>query len=204
MDLFQFAEQLKEFAKLKVENGMVTALTKEDKTPLTTPWSMSLEDIKAIDSRLPYAIEAQLTHNQSNNDYSYTVSASLLLETALYWTGTKLIPTDWGIIPYHKLCYFDEVKLDDERPRVVIVVLRCAVMPYTAKDGAEIKHVLQFGGMTRPVDIEWLDTKFPDWRNRYSVAVGLGYEGEELLNQVLTTASPLQSTPTSTDGITFD
>lgn len=204
MNLLEFADQLKDFDRMVLEDDVLKAVSREDKTPLVTPWSMSLEDIKAVDKRLPLAIDAQIAHDQSNKDYSNKVSAARLRETAIYWTGTKLIPTDWGVIPYHRLCYFTEVNLEAEKPRVVIVVQRCSIMRFTSKEGVEIKHVQMFGGMTRPVDIVWLDTTFPGWQGRYKAAVGLGYEGEELLQQVLYNAIPLIEATPSTNDITFD
>lgn len=204
MDLFEFARQLQDFDELEIIDGLLHARSHIDETPLDKPWSMTLADIAAVDIRLPVAIEAYIAHHESNNDFSNIISAPLLMETALYWTGTKLIPTDWGVLPYHKLCYFREVELAATQQKVVIVVQRCVTKPYTSKDGVQIRHIQGFGGMTRPVDIVWLDNQFPGWKQRYPVALALGYEGEELLEQVLTKEEPSESIALNSQGITFD
>lgn len=207
MTLIEFEEMLGSIDFLEVEDGAITEGRNKINADKPSLLHLSLAELRAIDKRLPAAIEGQLEVSKviMNGKPVSTIYAHLLKRTIMVWHGKEMIHTlEAGAIPYQGFVDIEVIKLRSKRPEMRLTLYGSRVHDFTSSEGVTIKVAERTLKETFTISPKWLEENYPGWKNRYLAASALGYTEEELVKYTLPENLQTPNVDTSIAGLTFE
>lgn len=203
--LLDFAASLENVLSFKHQGGVLTEQFRQSEPSSRPPVVITMRELEDIDPRLPIVAEVLMRNNPGTElDIEGAILPRLrFTDTILYWHRLNVIPTkDEGDIAYREIHTFFHVDLNCREPIVQLAITKCIVHPYLTKNNQIIDIVLNTKVVYCDPQLDWLDSEYPGWRERYTVASELGFEGGDLLQKTL--LKPKPAVAIATTDLTFE